>query len=142
MKSPDSNNTLDLDAFEDVQTGVCALKHPATGAAFGATITLAGPEHPVRQRFLMDRTRRMRAAVRKSGKLDVTDPLDDREEETDYLVACTLGWSGLERGGMAVAFDAAAARQLYTDPKRQWLRSQVKAALDEAELFIGSSERA
>lgn len=127
---------MKIDAFEDVQTSVCSIKHPATGAATDATVTLAGPEHPVRQKIILDRTRRMRAEVRRTGKLDFTDPLDDREEETDFLVACTLGWEGLERDGQALAFDAAAARALYTDSKRQWLRRQVVAALDETELFI------
>lgn len=127
---------FDIDQFEDVQTGVCTLKNPATGEPTEASITLAGPEHPTRQKILMDRTRRVRAAVRKTGKLEITDPLEDVQEETDYLVACTLGWSGITRAGAALEFSAAAARELYADPRRQWLRAQVKEALDEVELFI------
>lgn len=127
---------FDIDQFEDVQTGLLEIKNPATGEPTGVSVTLAGPEHPTRQKILMDRTRRVRAAVRKTGKLEVTDPLEDVAEETDYLVACTLGWTGLARGGVAVEFSTAAARDLYSDPKRQWLRAQVKEGLDEIELFI------
>ena len=37
---------------------------------------------------------------------------------------------------------AAAARELYTDPQRRWLRTQVLAALNEREAFIKRSETA
>ena len=132
-------DALDLDAFEDVQSATCILKNPATGAPTRATILLAGPEHPARQKIIMDRTRRIRATVRKTGKLDITDPLEDRDEETQYLAVCTLGWQGLTRAGADLPYSVEAAAALYADPRRQWLRAQVREALDQVELFIGSS---
>ena len=35
------------------------------------------------------------------------------------LVACTIGWTGAEP-----AFSKQAARAVYVDPKRRWLRDQ------------------
>lgn len=133
--------TLDLDQFEDVQTGTVALKNPATGAPTAATVDLVGPEHPIRKKIQMDRARKLRAAFQRTGKIEVTDPLDDIDDETDFLVSCTVGWAGLTQGGQPLVFSADAARTLYTDPKRQWVRAQVKKALDEAERFIASSSK-
>lgn len=133
--------TLDLDQFEDIPTGSVTLKNPATGAPTAASIELLGPEHPVRKKIQMDRARKLRAAFQRTGKIEITDPLDDFDDETDFLVNCTTGWSGLTQGGTALAFSADAARTLYTDPKRQWVRVQVKKALDEADRFIASSSK-
>jgi hypothetical protein len=47
------------------------------------------------------------------------------------LVANTIGWEGA-----AVPYSPQAALALYSDPKRQWLRSQVRAALDEISATI------
>ena len=54
----------------------------------------------------------------------MSDPEDDEADQVDMLVSCTLGWTGA-----AVPFSPQAARALYTDPKRRWLRDQVQAAL-------------
>ncbi len=132
--------SLDIADFEDVPDGTLVIKHPATGAPTTNTITLAGPEHDVRKKIGLDRTRKARAAFRKTGKVDLGDPLDDLEEETDYLVASTLGWA-ITLGGAPLPFSEAAARALYTDKKRAWLRAQVRAGLDQAELFIGNSAK-
>lgn len=137
-----STDMLDLDAFEDVQTATVVLKNPSTGAPTSASIEIVGPEHPERKKIQFDRARKMRAAFQRTGKIEVSDPLDDIADETDLLVACTVGWSGLVKGGKEMAFSKDAARALYTDPKKQWLRGQVKKALDEAERFISSSAKA
>ena len=91
--------TLDLDQFEDVPTGTLVLKNPATGAPTAATVDLYGPEHPVRKKIQMDRARKLRASFQRTGKIEVSDPLDDLDDQTDFLVACTSGWSGLTQGG-------------------------------------------
>ena len=131
--------TLDLDAFEDVATATVALKNPATGAPTAATVELYGPEHPVRKKIQFDRARKLRASFQRSGKIEVSDPLDDVSDQTDFLVACTAGWSGLTQGGKPLDYSPEAARLLYTDAKRQWVRAQVAKALDEAERFISAS---
>jgi len=136
------DQTLDLDQFEDVQTATVVLKNPATGAPTAATVNIVGPEHPTRKKIQMDRARRLRADFQRTGKLTVSDPLDDIDDETDFLVACVTDWAGLTSGGKALEYNPAAVRALFTDPKRQWIRAQVKKALDEAERFISNSAKA
>ena len=133
---------LDIDQFEDQFSADLVLTNPATGTPTKATITIVGPEHPARKKIQFDRARRQRAEFAKKGKLDVRDPLEDLEEQTDFMVACTVGWSGLKAGGTPLPFSGDAARTLYNDPKRQWLRAQVFKGLDEAERFISSSTKA
>jgi hypothetical protein len=80
--------------------------------------------------------------LQQTGKLQLADPEEEEGEEVDMLVACTLGWKGISVGGKALAYSAEAARSLYTDPKRRWLRDQIKAALNEREHFIKRSDPA
>ena len=134
-------DSLDIDAFEDVAVGKLVLNNPQTGAPTSSVIELASPEHESRKRIDLARTRRLRAEFANNGKLNATDPLDDIEEETDYLVASTLGWN-LTRAGAPIEFSAQAARALYTDPKKQWLRAQVLAGIRKTELFIKDSAKA
>lgn len=132
-----NDETFDPTAYEDVHSAEIRIKNPETGAPTPMLVTIAGPEHPDRKRIVFARQRRLRAALAKTGKLLVSDPEDDDAEELDLLVACTLGWSGAP-----VAYSAAECRRLYADPKRQWLRRQVRAALDEVELFTRRSASA
>lgn len=129
-----SEDTFRLDDFEDVLTAEVRIKNPATGAPTPMVVTLAGPEHPDRKRIQFNKSRRLRAELSKTGKLPVTDPEDDEADETEMLVACTIGWTGAEP-----AFSKQAARAVYVDPKRRWLRDQVLAALNERELFTRAS---
>lgn len=124
---------FDFESYEDVSTGVLQVKTP-TGAPTGMQITLAGPEHPDRKRRIFARQRRLRTAMAKTGKLPIADPEDDEADELDELVASTLGWTGA-----TVPYSAEAARKLYADPKRRWLRDQVRSALDDRELFTRAS---
>lgn len=130
--------TLDIDDFEDVLTGVVNLVNPKTLAPTTSNITLASKDNMARKRIDMARTRKLRTAFNQSGKLPVSDPVDDIDDETDYLVAATLGWN-LTQGGKPLDFSADAARRIYTDPKKQWVRTQVLAALNKSELFIANS---
>lgn len=139
----DTTNTLppegafDFASFEDTPTADVRIKDPKTGATTAMVVTLAGPEHPDRKRILFARQRKARAALSRTGKLTMSDPEDDEADQVDLLVACTLGWKGA-----AVPFSPAAARALYNDPKRRWLRDQVQEALDQRELFTRSSAAA
>ncbi len=135
-------NAFDLDAYEDTTTADVTIKDPATGAPSSAVITLAGPEHPSRKKIDFDRQRRMRAVLQKTGKLQLQDPEEDEADEVDMLVACTLGWSGMNIGGKPLEFSTQASRDLYSDPKRRWLRAQVVTALGEREAFIKRSATA
>ena len=120
-------------SIEDVLTGTLRVRD-ADGALTSWTITLAGPEHPDRKRRLFSRQRRLRAALAKTGKIPTSDPEDDDADQLDDLVACTLGWEGA-----ALPYSPQAARTLYADTKRRWLREQVAIALEERALFMHSS---
>lgn len=134
-------SSLDIDAYEDIPVGKLTLLDPKTQEPTDTYIELASPEHEARKRIDLARTRKLRAAFSSTGKVPSTDPLDEIEEETDYLVASTLGWN-LKRGGVPVEFTPAAVRAMYTDPKRQWLRAQVAAGVRKSELFIKDSAKA
>jgi hypothetical protein len=125
-----TDDTLDLEAYEDVSTADVRIKHPITGAPTPMVVTIAGPEHPDRKRVYFTKQRRMRAALAKTGKIPVSDPEEDEADELELLVMSTLGWTG-----GSVPFSKDAARKLYSEPKRRWLRDQVAAALNERELF-------
>lgn len=124
---------FDFSTIDDVPTGTLRIKDPQ-GAPTPMVITLMGPEHPDRKRRLFGRQRRLRQALSKNGRLPVADPEDDDADELDELVASTIGWSGA-----AVPYSEAACRALYSDPKRQWLRVQVRAGLDDREAFTRRS---
>lgn len=133
---------MDLNQVIENDTGSFQLKHPVDGAPLGIIFTLAGPEHPIRQKLSLQIKRDMRRRVQRAGKLVLEDPEDELAQETDFLVACTLGWTGLEIDGATVAFDPGAARKLYEESRFAWVRRQVARALDDAEVFIGSSSKA
>jgi hypothetical protein len=132
---------LDIDAYDDVPTGRLTLLDPKTQARTSTYIELASPEHESRKRIDLDRTRRLRAEFAATGKMPSSDPLEDIEDETDYLVAATLSWN-VTRGGQPVECTPANVRALYTDPKKQWVRAQVRAGLHKTELFIKDSAKA
>lgn len=134
-----TTEALDLDTLVENTTGTVVLKHPITGASTGASITIAGPEHPTRKAQVFSRMRQRRAELERTGRLTVPDPEDDDTDEAALLATCTLGWAGLAVAGQPLAYSAEAARALYADPRRRWVRDQVRAALDQRELFIGSS---
>ena len=134
-------NALDIDSFEDQDTGLLTLINPLTQEPTNATITLASKEHPSRKKIDLAKARKLRAAYVKNGKIPNTDPLEEIDEETDYLVSVTLGWN-LVQGGKELAFTPESARTLYTDPKKQWIRAQVLDALNKNDLFIKSSVKA
>lgn len=130
---------IDIGSISEVTSGDVALVHPVTKAPLGVTITIAGPEHPKRKAFVFDKQRRMRARFLKSGKPQMDDPADEAELEADVLAALTLGWAHLSVDGVEIVFSEQAAAKLYRETRFAWLRDQVKAALDDRELFIRGS---
>lgn len=129
-----------LDDFDDVEllaSGDLRLKDPTrNNAPTSIVITLASPIHPDRKRMEMAHQRRLLATIRKSGQIQVDDPEERELAEIDKLVSCTLGWRGAR-----TPFSPAAARALYSDPKRMHIRWQVRDALDDMELFTRRSAR-
>lgn len=119
--------------IQDAQSAVLELKHPITGVLLGATITLAGPEHPKRKAVEFAKQRQLRAAIQKTGRLEMVQPEEDELNAIERLVACTLGWTGIADDNGPIEFSPSAAEKLYS---ARWLRDQVGMALDERERFI------
>lgn len=126
----------------DAPEAAVDIKDPATGRRI-ASITLAGPEHPKRKAIAFARQRRLRAAMAKTGKLELPDPAEQEEQNIDLLVACTLGWQDIaDEQGVPLACTAEAARKVYTRDGHGWLRDLLLAALEERDRFIASSAAA
>ena len=134
MPQDPAAEALDILAFEDADSADLRIKHPVTGAPTAMVVQIAGPEHPLRRRLVLDRQRRLRAHLAKTGNMHISDPEDDAADDLELTVACTLGWHGA-----AQPDTPAAARALYADPKRRWLRDQVQAGLQDRALFMRSS---
>ena len=134
-------STLDIDAFDDIPTGKLILVNPKTKEKTSTYIELASPEHEARKRIDLARTRQLRAEFSANGKLESRDPLEDIEDETNYLVASVLSWN-VTRGGQPIECTPANVRQLLTDPTKQWLRAQVREGIHKTELFIADSAKA
>jgi hypothetical protein len=135
------NSDLDIDDFESLLSKDCFLVNPTTKEPTNSFITLASPEHPSRKKIDLAKTRQLRAVYAKTNKIPTIDPLDEIDDENDYLVAVTLGWN-LKKGGKDLAFTADEARRVYLDPKAQWLRKQVLEALTKDDIFIQASVKA
>lgn len=138
--APQGAAGFDLDSVADTFTAEYEIQHPVTGNGTGAFLTLAGPEHPERKRIQLSLIRRARAeAMRHKPK--PTDPEDDIAESRESLVKATLGWRGIRKAGQEVPFSPQAVAELYADPTKQWLVSQVIVAINDRELFIQALAR-
>ena len=125
---------FDPNAFEDTDRADLVIKNPITLVPTSMSVVIAGPEHADRKRLRFERQRKLRAALAETGCLPPGDPADDEAEELEHLVACTIGWSG-----SVDPYSVDACRRLYADPKRRWLRKQVRDGLERLELFMRSS---
>lgn len=132
---------LDIDAYDDVMSGKLVLVNPKTKEPTSTWIELASPEHQSRKRIDLARTRKLRAEFAATGKMPASDPLEDHDDETDYLVASCLGWN-VARAGEPLECTPANVRALLTDPKKQWIRAQLRAGINKSELFIADSAKA
>lgn len=127
---------FNIQTITDAASADVEIKHPVTGASLGATVTLAGPEHPARRAIDFAKQRKLRAAIQKTGRLEVSDPEDDLLDAIDKLAVCTLGWSGITDGDAPIEFSKAAAAKLYGADGMGWLRDQLYAAMEERARFI------
>jgi hypothetical protein len=127
---------FDISTITDASTACVELKHPITGASLGAIITLAGPENAARKAIEFAKQRKVRAAIQKTGKLELSDPADDELDLVEKLAACTVGWSGISDAGKEIEFTKSAAEKLYGTEGLGWMRAQLATAMDERERFI------
>lgn len=125
-------DVYDFDTEEVVDRADVQIKN-RLGANTGLVITVASPMHPDRRRWEFSLMNRKRAAVMKSNKLINSSAEEDHDTETERLAVYTLGWNSAK-----TPFSREAALALYADERRGHIRAQVKAAVDDMELFTRS----
>jgi hypothetical protein len=126
-----------ITSITDALSAPVKIKHPVTGEDLGASITVAGPEHPARKAIEFAKQRKIRSALQKTGKIELGDPAEDELDLADKLTACTLAWDGItDDDGKPIEFSTDAAAKLYATEGLGWLRDQLIAAMGERERFI------
>jgi hypothetical protein len=129
---------LKIGSIVDTQSADITIKDPATGKRL-ATVTIAGPEHPKRKAIEFSKQRRMITALARTGKIEITDPVEQEQDKIDLLVACTLAWADIaDAGGEPILCTAENARKLYSAEGHGWLRKVLYDAMDERDRFIDS----
>lgn len=134
-----SKDTLfDVDSIADIGTAELPLK--VNGQPLpGVFVTLAGPEHKIRKAFAMDKARRMRKQLSRTGKIELDDPVEEQEDETQHMASCVLGWRGIARGGKPLECTKENVLALMSDPGKGWFRRAIKEAYEDVENFIKRS---
>lgn len=130
------------------------LVHPRTFEGLGTWFKLAGPEHPDRRRYELEKDRKLRSQVNRKGSIQLDDPEEDRRQLVEYLAECTLGWYTIVKGAAAgaekiepaadfgqgpVPYSKQAARQVFDTPALRWIRDQVREGVAKTDLFIKDS---
>lgn len=136
---PLRGHMADLFSIKQTDTTEYEILIPPERTKSGVIFTLAGPEHTKRRSIALQFSRHLRSKVNRTGRLTLDDPETEYERDTDYLVACTLGWKNFDHEGKPFEFSSENARKLYEDRERAWLRSQIQEALNAQENFIVSS---
>jgi hypothetical protein len=133
---------MDLSKISTGDAGDFELLHPIDQTKTGVIFQLAGPNHPKRKAQKYSFERALTQRVNRTGKLSIEDPEIRHERETEFLVACTLGWSSLDMNGQSYPFSTENAKRLYEDEERDYVREQILEALKSNALFIRSSATA
>lgn len=115
------------------------IRHPETDKPIGTVITVMGMDSDTYQQKALEHQRGRMQRVAKKGRMAIADPAAMEEQAIELLVAATVSWSGLKKGGEEVPFSAAAAHSIYRD--FPWIREQVDEAIhDRANFLPGSSK--
>lgn len=131
-----------LDAVDLSGVHFMPLRHPTTdqvlqmpdGRPMGFSLVGQDSEqYQAAQRAFRGRVNKSR-----SGR---ASPDDLEALAVDVAANCTTDWVLADNNG-EVKFSPAAARKLFADPKRRWIREQVDAAIHERANFLGESSRA
>lgn len=128
----------DFEEIEDI--GRCVI-HTTKGEPTDAVLLLAGPDHPITKALDKRTWRQAATEVNRSGgkpKLE-TDVEQLFNEETDRLVARTLGWENFQDvDGNQMPFSPDGVRKFYANPKL-FVREQVQRFLAAKENFTKRS---
>ena len=133
-------NVFDMSEVEDLESAEVQLTR--NGVPLPIWVTIAGPEHPKRKRYAIEKQRKIRKQLAKTGKMEFGDPAEDEAEENDLLADCVISWRGVVFNGEKLDCTRSNLTQLLTDKKRAWFRRSVKEAFDDGEAFIKVSASA
>lgn len=139
---------FDLGNVVDMTTAEIQLKR--NNIPLPIFVTFAGPEHHTRKLFALNKQRRARQQLAKTGQMTFADPTEDEEEANSLMVQCAFGWRTEVRGedgkktsypfvvfnGEQLPCDAGSINRLISDPKYAWFRKSLKDAFDDGEAFI------
>ena len=117
------------------------VRHPVTQADTGATLTIAGPEHPKRreQRFALQRKLRAQYAAGTQKGIDAEDPEQNAIDNLHRIADSILGWTGFGEDGVPMEYTPGRARALLVQPELSWLADQVAAFINDQGNFITPS---
>lgn len=101
---------------------------------------LAGPGHSARVDLDRKMASRSLRQFNRTGKAALPDDPDElREQETERMIALTLGWRGVtDKDGEVVPFTAEAVRAAYEN-RRSSVRAQIARALSDIANFTVDS---
>lgn len=126
-----------LDVVASADNGATlVVQHPITredlldSKGQPVTITLLGSDSSVLRNEMKARAKRQ---LDKRIKPDLDDAI---KASSEMLAVCTIGWSGIEDGGVALQCDKATITQTYM--KYPWLREQVDAFVSDRENFYSA----
>ena len=119
------------------------LLHPATGkpiplddGARVARIQVKGMASETAQTFMAQQLDRSLRGNRRGEETVTADSL--REQQTELLARCTIGWELPPLDGKPLVFSINAARQLYGDMRFSWIRKQVDEAINDPRPFLAA----
>jgi hypothetical protein len=104
-----------------------------TGKGSGVFVRMMGMDADEFDEVFVQRQRQMAAMTENNAGRDLTRA-QMVQVTVDLLAACTLGWRGLDTGGVPYEFNAANARRLYTDYPA--IREQVNTAVADRTNFL------
>ena len=100
----------------------------------GTVIKVRGIDSDAVRKLNDERIRRLQRDFKKTGKFNPTDPVDAARERIEFVIACTMGWRGVQIDGKEVPFSVEAARAVYE--KHRWIVEQLDQAIGDLGNFI------
>lgn len=128
----------DVAALKTEDIGEVVIKDNA-GDPTDIVVRICGPSHEKRLAYEKAQSREFLRDFNARGRARLPENPDVLyRQDTDRLVALTLGWDNLQMSGEPVEFNAENARRIY-ERRDLSLRDQVLAGLRDREVFTRSS---
>jgi hypothetical protein len=167
MSEAEQAIVLDLSSAMPVDSAFLEILHPATGAATGWVIELAGPAHAKsvalgkelsRERLAKEARLEAQMANGRKVKPEIEDPEERGRRNVGHVVARIIGWSMLGKAGEdgkrptigpgpifskvapdPIVFSEKAATDLLLRPDMAWVLGQIAEYLASERAFTQGS---